>query len=242
MRTRFRWAQCVSVGAFVLAAAVATPAQAGSIIFFGATPTSGVVGYLGGTDPLFGLGLTVDGIISLGTPLNDGVLATCVGCELTFVTDNFLLGNATAWSFDGGGYFSINGGVDLTGNASLGDLGDIAAGSTLFSGSFASTPFVSVQAGANPFVGVGFSYLDGQLNSGLASFFGESSDAQGVLAFHFNGVGEAPGAFASFEVLDVTAVAVSVREPSSLLLLATSLLGFGLCRRRFADLLSRSAW
>jgi hypothetical protein len=229
MRKRFGWSQCLGLGAFILAGAMATPARAGSITLFGAVPTSGSVGYLGGVNPLFGLGISLDGVLSADTLLNSGALTTCVGCELSFVTGNFIVGSSTAWSFDGGGFFSITGGVDLTGNGVLGDVGDVAAGSTLLSGSFGNspiTPFAAVVAGTNPFAGVGLSYFDAAVNGELATYFGESPLATGYLAFHLNGVGDAPGTFESTEIQDMTVVAATapVPEPSSLLVFAVGLL------------------
>lgn len=225
MTTQPRSRLAAGFAALVAVALAASPASADTLALFGTPPTAGIVGYVGGASPFFGGGISLDGLVSDGTPANSGTLATCVNCQLGFVTGNFLLGDATAWSFGHGGSFAVTGGVDLTGNAALGDPGDIEQ-TVLFSGSFRKaplSPFVGVAGGTNPFVGVVLAYFKASLDPALAAHFGEPTSARGLLTFHFNAEGAAPGAFVSREVTDVTLIA-SVPEPATVMLLATGLL------------------
>lgn len=214
----------VGFAALVAVALAASPANADTLALFGTPPTAGLVGYLGGATPFFGGGMALDGLVSDGTPANSGTLATCVNCQLGFATGNFLLGDSTAWSFGSGGSFAVTGGVDLTGNAVLGDPGDIEQ-TVLFSGSFRKaplSPFVGIAAGTNPFIGVVLAYFKASLDPALAAHFGEPTSTRGLLTFHFNAEGTAPEAFVSREVTDVTVIA-SVPEPATVMLLASGL-------------------
>lgn len=225
MTTQPRLSLAAGLAALVAVAMATSPAYAGTLSLFGTAPTSGTVGYIGGAAPLFGSGISLDGLASAGTQANSGTLATCVNCQLGFVTGDFLIGNATAWSFAGGGSFAITGGVDLTGDALLGGPGDIEQ-TVLFSGSFRSvpvSPFVVITAGANPFIGVSLAYFDAFIDPSLAAYFGEPTAAQGYLSFAFAGAGDAPRGFVSTEITDVAVVA-NVPEPAMLTLLAAGLL------------------
>src|SRR5690606_28807543 len=200
--------------------------QASSITFLGASPTAGTIYYTGGNSPLEGSGVTLDLVIGTGTPDNDGVPALCINCVLNFVTGDFLVGDGTAYVFDGGGSFTITGGVDLTGNGLLGDPGDIVAGTSLLSGAFVGQQYVLLDAGFSALqLSLGSSSVDTGLSAyyGLAAFGGNT-----LLLAEFVGVGEAPGPFVS---TSISGVLTSVPEPTSLVLFGLSMAGF-LARRR----------
>lgn len=151
-------------------------------------PAGASVSYAGGGAALVGVGIGVDSVVGIDTPLlsylpieifdetSTGSVASLASSEgkLSFATGGYLGNNsALGWEFAGGGYFEIRGIIDFNGDAVI-DAADQAAlaagGGVLLSGTFADTVKVNLFP-------VGFVVLSGGLqdvyiNSSLAALFG----------------------------------------------------------------------
>ena len=137
----------------VLGATLAVIAAAAPVIEFQSTATNGHTGSIS-YDPRYGLGggpggigtggaavgkgIDVDFLKGIGTAANSGVSAACFSCTIDFVTgsnSNNQSPTGTTWSFNGGGSFTVTGGMDLDGNGVL-DATDIQPGTVLLTGVF----------------------------------------------------------------------------------------------------------
>ena len=175
--------------------------QTQCVDFIIGAPTSGTIKYDVANGPLTGISIQVDSLIGLGTSMNDNVTLTCCNCALNFTSGNFSgvfsTGGSNFWLFSPtGGTISLTGGVDLTGNNSCADSGDIPVGSTLFSGTFSDT--VSVQASGGTFKVLGAPFIDTK-NPSLEAFFGLPTDVTfvGAVDLSFSASGQPPATFTS---------------------------------------------
>lgn len=188
-------------------------ASAAPIIDMGiVTPTAGTISYAGGSAPLVGSGISVDNVVGLDTPSNDGVLRNIIGGVLNFTSGAFASSTPISWDFGSGGSITVNGGVDLNNNGSL-DAGDIPAGTLLLSGSFTSVDVLSVGS----IFKVDLSAFTDVKDDALTAFYGTPDSVyDGALNLQFTTSAASPGAFTSGVVLsgDITNT-ISVPEPGS---------------------------
>jgi hypothetical protein len=227
--SRQRVAVSLFAGAMAIAggAAWATPV----IDFRIQQPTSGILGYLGGGGPLTGLGIEVDFVVGMNTPINAGSY-TCIDCTLSFQTGNLITAGANGWLFASGFGTSrilVRGGVDTDGDS----IADIGGGSSLLMLGTFEGPQVSIDfLPGNP-LAQGLSagmFLDIK-NPVLAAFFGlPPRPYEGLLVLGWEGLGDPPG---PFRVTPKNGVVRNtfIPEPGSTLLLGAGLLML-LARRR----------
>ena len=142
---------------------------------------------------LVGSGITIASIVGgLGTadtatPANNGVVAACVGCVLSFATGSLTASSSTQWFFDSGGTIQLVGEVAAAG---------ISAGTTLFSGTWSSASVTQIGDSFNIAGGIFSSSTDAT----LAAFFGLPDGGlqwTGALNLSLLAAGSPPDAFAS---------------------------------------------
>lgn len=169
----------------------------GCIDFELIAPSVGTISYAGGAAPLIGLGIDVDSIIGVTTPVNNGVELTCFGCVLTFTTGGSTGSTANTWNFGPGGFITLIGGVDMNGN-DIQDGGDIPAGSVLFSGPFVGTTLVQRFTGSFRLLAGAF---EDTKDPALLAYFGLSNVLlDGAINLSFNATGVPPNAFTSSSI------------------------------------------
>ncbi len=128
MRRRFATSGWIAAGVTAVGLA-ASPAMA-STITFDQTLDSGTIFYGGTGGAMTGSGITIQTIspsLVDPPPFNPAVDLVCGGCVLDFTTGTNVSEGPAEWVFNGGGSFTIMGGVLALG---------IPGGSTLLSGSF----------------------------------------------------------------------------------------------------------
>ena len=192
------------------------PALATSLEFAITAPTGGTISYAGGLSPLIGTGITVDSVLGVNTPLENGELRNCLSCKLSFTTGAHT-GSPTAWNWGGPGPVTLTGTVDLdkSGTVTPGD-----ATGFLLNGTFGTA---NVQAGGSTFRLLFGSFSDTK-NATLTSFYGlPVSPYTGNLNLGFSALGSPGSTFTSGSV-GSGSLSNSIPEESSLLLLGSGLL------------------
>jgi hypothetical protein len=113
----------------------------------GAGSQNGTISYDGIGGALIGTGIDFYTVLGDGTPNNNGVVLTCLGCELNFSTGANISASSSSLVFAGGGTFTVTGEL-LNGVTSV-------ANGTLVSGSFQGTPNATIIPGSAIFAGFG---------------------------------------------------------------------------------------
>lgn len=215
------WTRVVVAVALALFILAPSPAEAIPHLIFDQALNTGTLSYGGEGGPLVGLDIAFSTIQGIDTPLFPGVTIGCTGCMLSFTTGLNLTESATSWSWDGGGTFTIMGGIPAAG---------IPAGSVILSGTFFSPVTAAKPGGQINISGAG---MDTKHDL-LAAFFG----LENPFEFSQTEITVNPTAvFANFGFdglnanADMTNTAVTP-EPGSFTLIMLGLLGLGLSRSR----------
>lgn len=205
-------------------------AEAASIEFEDADINGGILSYDGNGSPLIGENLLLDSVRGSNTPLNSGVILSCVECKLNLKTGSYI--PDTFYDFDWeGSSLTITGTVKNGGTT-------IAAG-TLVSGSF--TENVTVSASVSFLGGEGLNTI----HPDLSYFFGiKTTDftfIQTSIVDHDDDTDKPNGGFIGIVTnvdIDNTPIdpeentPVSVPEPGTLLGLGLVSAGLIVSRRR----------
>jgi hypothetical protein len=159
-------------------------------------PTAGMVAYPVSGGPLRGMGIQVDTLVGVATPLNDGVTRTCCQCTVDFTTGNLTGTTAFSWQYGSGGAISLVGGVDLTGNGSCADAGDVPTSTTLLSGAFTGTTEVLA---SGPTFKVVIGSFDDVKDDDMVGFYGLPTNVVyvGSTNLSFSAPGSPPSTFSS---------------------------------------------
>src|SRR5687768_12737617 len=91
-----------------------TAAQAEPILDFNmdaAHPATAQISYDGLGGPLIGVFISVDSVLGLNTPANDGLLIPITDGTLTFATGNLISTDADEWRFGPGGIITVSGDI-----------------------------------------------------------------------------------------------------------------------------------
>ncbi len=128
------------------------------------TSTAGTLSYTGGTNPLIGAGITVNGVLGVLSPSRSGV-----GESITNGSLNFTSGPGVgSWKWGAGGAISVTGGIPSLG---------LANNSVLLSGTFTSASISPLSPSLLKIVLAGFSGVE---NPNLLSFYGYSPGSSSI--------------------------------------------------------------
>ncbi|MGC4097950.1 MAG: hypothetical protein QM706_12605 [Nitrospira sp.] len=203
------------------------PAMAMELNFNIVAPTTGSISYAGTGGGLVGSNIDVDNVVGTSTPANANVTSTCLSCVLNFTSGSNSSSAGGFWQFASGGSITITGGVDFQGSTP-----DIAAGSTLLTGSFANAQVVN--NGGNFKVTFG-SFTDVKHPSLLAYYGMPGGNYDGALTIQFAAQNSGPGnAFTSTSLFSgsITNVPAAVPVPAAAWLFGSGLLGLYSAARR----------
>jgi hypothetical protein len=191
-------------------------------------PTTASIYYAGGVNPLVGVDLSVFNVVGIGTPINSGTQYNILNGHLDFQTGNITGSGTNTWSFAGGGYIKLYGGVDFNNNGVI-DAGEIPLGTLLLSGTFSTA---DVTAYGSYFKISGASFYDTK-DKRLTDFFGlPNSTYDGNFNISFLALGLPPNGFSSIVVGSGDVINSPVPEPATMLLFGCGLVGIGIFARR----------
>jgi hypothetical protein len=189
----------------------------------------GMVTYEGGGGPAIGTNLLFQSILGLGTPANDMVELTCLGCVMNFETgpNTGEAVGGSLWFFAGGGEITIVGAIP--------ELG-IGPGTTILSGTFTGTQVQQMTGGGfAQFAGQGVGTKHSQLAAfyGLAPQFGFGTTAI-QMALQNGGEDSFSGTVENTDLNNTAETPVppaQIPSPATMLLIGCGLLSAWLVRR-----------
>jgi hypothetical protein len=134
---------------------------------------TGTITYATQGGALVGSNIDIDVLQGLSVPLNSNLMVNCFSCALNFTTGNNTADNSSSsWSFSNtGSSITITGGFDLNNNGVL-DATDIQPGTTLLSGTFASSIAVTDPNPLKPDLLFTASTVLNVVNTQLSNFYG----------------------------------------------------------------------
>jgi hypothetical protein len=134
---------------------------------------TGTISYATQGGKLIGSGIDIDVLQGLAMPLNSNLMVNCFSCVVNFKTGNNTADTSgNSWSFSNvGSTISITGGFDLNHNGVL-DATDIQPGTTLLTGTFASSIAVTDPNLLKPDLLFTASTVLNVVNTQLSNFYG----------------------------------------------------------------------
>jgi hypothetical protein len=223
-----RWTRWPLVMGVVLG--VAAPGAVGAVPtlrFDDPLVSGGLIAYHADGGPASGSSILFQSIEGIETPMNPGVVLSCIACMVSFRTGSGSRQGDGAWEFGGGGMLAMTGSIPEIG---------IDRSATLASGSLTS---IRLEWNAGQDLGV-FSGLGGDVkHPRLAAFYGLDPES---FAFAISAVAVGPvvdrgGAISGFVLnadfmnsISPVGPAELVPSPAALLLLAAGWLGGALAR------------
>ncbi|MDY6988795.1 MAG: VPLPA-CTERM sorting domain-containing protein [Thermodesulfobacteriota bacterium] len=212
-----------------------TPGLPSQIHFDIDTPTTGSISWAGGEAPLVGSDIEVDQVMGLGTPNYPDVAYSVTDGELDFQTGKCLdvidEGPFYRWTFAGGGWITLTGGVDFDGDGS-----NIPTGTLLMDGEFSFCEVTYMDFyGAEKKWSVTFASFTDDKAEGLTTHYGMPSGLyNGNFNISFEAEDDDPtDGFESSDVLsgDISNYAI-IPAPAAAWLLGSGLIGLVVVRRR----------
>ena len=198
------------------------PSRASLINFnIGPINSGASISYGGSGGSLTGSNISVYAVTGMGTSSNNNTAYNITGGVLSFTTGNFVGSGSNSWRF-GSGTLILSGTVNLGGSTISGNL---------FEGWLNNASVIDLGIyGFKVTIGA----VSGSVLDELAELYGLTTGLPyaGSLDLSFIASGSPPGAFTSISVLGGNLAATPVPAPSTMLLLASGLLGLvGLSRK-----------